>query len=267
VSQQIRALFFGEEVPQDFQNIVNEYYRSASNGSQSSAQLVSFHYKVIKLYARSKKLGLSTRNPVAEISDLLQEGKELAESMRGWSEDEDGWQAMPVTSVLRLESTRIWIPHKTHTKYYYSSIFVYLHWFRYNLARIKLHEVMVDCLRTLQWENVTMYPHNIQARIEYHQGQARAGITDFLGGVAFALGDIDERGDFCCYETTSKPAGADGVVSINTSGAQRLILPLYILRHAEYLTALQSEGIKAALLRIGRELDYPWTNSTPSYNS
>jgi hypothetical protein len=260
-SQQIRALFFGEEVPQDFQDVVNEYYRLASNGSKTSARVVSFHHMVTNLHARSKKLIISARNYVTETLDLLQEGEDLAESMREWSEDEDGWHAMRVTSILGTASRGTWIPHKTHAKYYYSSIFVYLHWFRYNLACIKLHDALIDCLRAIQRENAALYQDNICARIAHHQDLARAGTTDFLGGVAFALGDIDERGD--CYRGTFSPPGeADSLVSINTSGAQRLILPLYILRHSEHLTDLQSEGIEDALLRIGRELNFPWTYSS-----
>jgi hypothetical protein len=247
-------------VPEDFQDVVNEYYRSASGGSECSALVVSFHYRVIKLFARSKKLLHSASSSVKGTLDLLQEGERLAESVRGWSELEDGWQAMRVTSVPGPASRRTWIPHKTHSKYYYSSIFVYLHWFRYNLARVKLHEVMVDCLNALPRQDITSYQHSIQVRTEYHRGQIQAGLTDFLGGVAFALGDINECGDFC--EMDALPHEPDGLATINVTGAQRLIIPLYILRHSKYLTALQSEGIEAALLRIGRELNYPWTRKS-----
>jgi hypothetical protein len=124
--QQIRALFFGEELSEDFQDVVTEYYRSASNGSTSSARVVSFHYKVTNLYARSKKLVPHAMNRFTEILDLLQEGEALAESMVGWSEEEEGWQAMRVTSLQKSGSTQHWAPHKTHTKYYYSSVFVYV---------------------------------------------------------------------------------------------------------------------------------------------
>jgi hypothetical protein len=226
--------------------------------------VVSFHYQVINLFVRSKEILCSTADRVKRTLDLLQEGEGLAESMRGWSELEDGWKAVRVTSIPGLASMRTWMPHKTHSKYYYSSIFVYLHWFRYNLARVKLHEVMVDCLKALHRQGVTAYQHSIQARIEYHRDQVQAGLTDFLGGVAFALGDIDERGDFC-HEMDPLQHDADGLTTINTSGAQRLILPLYILRHSKYLTALQSEGIEAALLRIGRELNYPWACPSRSH--
>jgi hypothetical protein len=245
-------------VPQDFQDVVNEYYRSASDGSACSALVVSFHYRVTNLFARSKALLRSTSDRVKGTLDLLQEGEDLAECARGWSELEDGWRAMRVTSVPGPASRRTWMPHKTHSKYYYASIFVYLHWFRYNLARVKLHEVMLDCLNALHLHEVTSYQHRIQARIEYHRDQVQAGLADFLGGVAFALGDIDERGEFCC-EMERLPYEADGLATINASGAQRLIIPLYILRHSKYLTAVQCEGIEAALLRIGQELNYPWT--------
>jgi hypothetical protein len=124
--QQIRALFFGEELPKDFQDVVTEYYRSASNGSTSSARVVSFHYKVINLYARSKKLVPHVASRFIEILDLLEEGEALAESMSGWSEEEEGWQAMRVTLPRKAGSTQHWTPHKTHTKYYYSSVFVYV---------------------------------------------------------------------------------------------------------------------------------------------
>jgi hypothetical protein len=124
--QQIRALFFGEELPEDFQDVVTEYYRSASNGSTSSARVVSFHYKVTNLYARSKKLVPHVISRFTEILDLLEEGEALAESMSGWSEEEEGWQAMRVTLPRKSDSTQHWAPHKTHTKYYYSSIFVYV---------------------------------------------------------------------------------------------------------------------------------------------
>lgn len=124
--QQIRALFFGEELPEDFQDVVTEYYRSASKGSTSSARVVSFHYKVTNLYARSKKLVPHATNRFTEILDLLQEGEALAESMDGWSEEEEGWQAIRVTSLRKSGSTQHWAPHKTHTKYYYSSVLVYV---------------------------------------------------------------------------------------------------------------------------------------------
>jgi hypothetical protein len=106
--------------------VVTEYYRSASNESTSSARVVSFHYKVTNLYARSKKLVPHVITRFTEILDLLQEGEVLAESMDGWSEEEEGWQAMRVTPLRKSESTRHWAPHKTHTKYYYSSILVYV---------------------------------------------------------------------------------------------------------------------------------------------
>jgi hypothetical protein len=120
---------------------------------------------------------------------------------------------------------------------------------------------MVDCLNALPRQDIMSYQQSIQGRIEYHRGQMQAGLTDFLGGVAFALGDINECGDFCC-EMDALPPEVDGLATINVSGAQRLILPLYILRHSKYLTALQSEGIEAGLLRIGRELNYPWTRKS-----
>jgi len=135
-----------------------------------------------------------------------------------------------------------------------------LHWFRFNLARIKLHEAMIDCLRAITPEDATMSQDDIKAKVTRNVEFVRTGITDFLGGVAFALGDIDEQGAFC-YST---PGEADSVVNINTTGVQRLILPLYILRHSEYLTTLQSDGIEDALLRMGRELHYPWASSSRS---
>ena len=106
--------------------MVTEYYRSASNGSTSSARVVSFHYKVTNLYARSKKLVAHVTSHFTEILDLLEEGEALEESMSGWSEEEEGWQAMRVTLPRQSGSTQHWAPHKTHTKYYYSSIFVYV---------------------------------------------------------------------------------------------------------------------------------------------
>jgi len=106
--------------------VVTEYYRSASDGSTTSARVVSFHYKVTNLYARSKKLVPHVMNRLTEILDLLQEGEALAESMVGWSEGKEGWQAMRVTSLRKSGSTQHWAPHKTHTKYYYSSVFVYV---------------------------------------------------------------------------------------------------------------------------------------------
>jgi hypothetical protein len=124
--QQIRALFFGEELAEDFQDVVTEYYRLASNGSTSSARVVSFHCKVINLYARSKRLVPHATSRFTEILHLLEEGEALAESMDRWSEEEEGWQAMPVTLPQKLGSTQHWAPHKTHTKYYYSSVFVYV---------------------------------------------------------------------------------------------------------------------------------------------
>jgi hypothetical protein len=138
-----------------------------------------------------------------------------------------------------------------------------LHWFRFNLARIKLHEAMIDCLRAITPEDATMSQDDIKAKVTRNVEFVRTGITDFLGGVAFALGDIDEQGAFC-YSTTSTPGEVDSVVNINTTGVQRLILPLYILRHSEYLTTLQSDGIEDALLRMGRELHYPWASSSRS---
>jgi hypothetical protein len=119
---------------------------------------------------------------------------------------------------------------------------------------------MIDCLRAITPEGTTMLQDHIKAKITRNIEFVRTGITDFLGGVAFALGDIDETGAFC-YST---PGEADGLVNINTSGVQRLILPLYILRHSEYLTTLQSDGIEDALLRMGRELHYPWASSSRS---
>jgi hypothetical protein len=120
---------------------------------------------------------------------------------------------------------------------------------------------MIDCLRAIILEDTTMFQDQIKAKITRNVEFVRTGITDFLGGVAFALGDIDERGTFF-YSTTSTPGEADSPVNINASGVQRLILPLYILRHSEYLTTLQSDGIEDALLRMGRELNYPWTSSS-----
>jgi hypothetical protein len=117
---------------------------------------------------------------------------------------------------------------------------------------------MIDCLRTITSEDATSFQDHIKAKITRNVEFVRTGITDFLGGVSFSLGDIDERGAF----TTSTPGEADGPVNINASGVQRLILPLYILRHSEYLTTLQSDGIEDALSRMGRELNYPWASSS-----
>jgi hypothetical protein len=125
---------------------------------------------------------------------------------------------------------------------------------------------MIDCLRAITPDGATMLQDHIKAKITRNIELVRTGITDFLGGVAFSLGDIDEQGAFC-YSTTSTPGEADGLVNINPSGVQRLILPLYILRHSEYLTTLQSDGIEDALLRMGRELHYPWTSSSRSLNN
>jgi hypothetical protein len=125
---------------------------------------------------------------------------------------------------------------------------------------------MIDCLRAITPENTAIFQDHIKAKIARNVELVRMGITDFLGGVAFALGDIDERGAFC-DNATSTPGEADGLVNINTSGVIRLILPLYILRHSEYLTALQSEGIEDALSRMGRELNYPWASSSRSPKS
>jgi len=122
---------------------------------------------------------------------------------------------------------------------------------------------MIDCLRAITPEATTVFQDHIKAKITRNIEFVRTGITDFLGGVAFSLGDIDETGAFY-YSTTSTPGKADCVVNINTSGVLRLILPLYILRHSEYLTTLQSDGIEDALLRMGRELHFPWTNSSQS---
>lgn len=125
---------------------------------------------------------------------------------------------------------------------------------------------MIDCLRAITSEDATMFQDEIKAKITRNVEFVRTGITDFLGGVAFALGDINERGTFC-YSTTSTPGEADSLVNINASGVLRLILPLYILRHSEYLTPLQSDGIEDALLRMGRELNYPWASSSQTPKS
>ena len=125
---------------------------------------------------------------------------------------------------------------------------------------------MIDCLRAITSEDATSFQDHIKAKITRNVEFVRTGITDFLGGVAFALGDIDERGAFC-YSTTSTPGNADSLVNINVSGVLRLILPLYILRHSEYLTTLQSHGIEDALLRMGQELKYPWASSSRSPKS
>ena len=120
---------------------------------------------------------------------------------------------------------------------------------------------MIDCLRAITPEGATIFQDQIKAKITRNVEFVRTGITDFLGGVAFSLGDIDEQGAFC-YSTTSTPGEADSLVNINVRGVQRLILPLYILRHSEYPTALQSDGIEDALSRMGRELNYPWASSS-----
>ncbi|RMZ80369.1 hypothetical protein DV738_g2831, partial [Chaetothyriales sp. CBS 135597] len=128
-----------------------------------------------------------TRKQIREFIDI---GVRLDQGMEGWAEGEPGWKMLDVRSSL-IDTP--WSLYPGHALYYLSSIWVFLYWIRFLMARVKLYEALIELIR--------LHPTRGGARAVQMERQQIANFVSiiqvhaskFIGLTAYALGDISNN--------------------------------------------------------------------------
>ncbi|RMD41707.1 hypothetical protein DV735_g3411, partial [Chaetothyriales sp. CBS 134920] len=198
-----------------------------------------------------------------KIREFIDTAISVDRAMEGWSEVEPGWKLLDVRASL-IDTP--WSLYPGHALYYLASIWVFLYWIRYLIARIKLYEALIELIR--------LHPARRGARavqIERQQiasfiGVIQANASKLLGLTAYALGDISSAGDFYISLSPS-PVSSDPVnteanlynqrqrlrwqMPMNVVAAMQLVIPFKSLKRSEWLTGQQKGAVDLAIGLIG----------------
>lgn len=180
------------------------------------------------------------------IFQLLDHAERIDKSMMGWYLNDFGWEELTTKNVVEFGR----VLQDLETIHYYRTLFAYLNWYRYHLARVFMYDVMVKALKVLP--NTHELESDISNRASHYVSICRNEITHFIRSVPYSLGDINHDG------RPQKLTSPEGLPAINVAGAHRTMLILFLLRDNPIIDAQQSKEINSLLRRMARELHLGW---------
>ncbi|RMZ78692.1 hypothetical protein DV737_g3731, partial [Chaetothyriales sp. CBS 132003] len=197
-----------------------------------------------------------------KIRDFIDTGIRMDRSMEHWSDREPGWSMLDVGASLKGTP---WSLYPGHALHYFYSIWVFLYWIRYLVARIKLYEALIELVKFHPARRGSRAAQMEKQQIASYAGAFQDTASKFIGLTAYALGDISPAGSFY---SSQPPVGGDHVGSeahfsyhqkrrlrcqqdMNVVAAMQLVIPLKSLRRSEWLTGPQKGAVDLAIGLIG----------------
>lgn len=232
--------------------------------------MLNYYNEVIRLRAVMKTLLLREAGTSIQLCDgaltIMKAAESLESEMKGW-DSHDIWRPRRV----KTDSISDPVPdaYALSARIYFSSFPVYLHWFRFYLARMKLHESLAECLSIVsQSEGFSVLSQRL-GRDPYqvlsaYEDIIRWAIDGLLGSIAFSLGEVSEQGRIGPRHLDD--GWENGLPDLNCMSAIRWVVLLHDLRQSDYLTVTQRQGVEAAFTRISMEMRFPWA-VTPQWTS
>ncbi|RMZ92411.1 hypothetical protein DV736_g330, partial [Chaetothyriales sp. CBS 134916] len=196
-----------------------------------------------------------------KIRDFIDTGVRMDRSMEDWSDQEAGWSMLDVRASSKGTP---WSLYPGHALHYFYSIWVFLYWMRYLVARIKLYEALIELVKFHPTRSGPRAAQMERQQIASYATVIQVTASKFIGLTAYALGDISATGAFY---SSQPPVSGDHVGSeghsagqkrrlrcqqdMNVVAAMQLVIPLKSLRRSEWLTGQQKGAVDLAIGLIG----------------
>jgi len=190
------------------------------------------------------------------VTTILREIKMLDISIDGWSETVEGWQPIPI-----IDKSPDYAFADILAVHSYTSLTVFLHHIMKFVAQMRLHEGALRLLQAhLQGQDQTSLsmPEKVNATswiIAGHIKVIRQNISDFLGSIAYGLGDVDEHGKL--ITNTNQRLASRRAPAAHSEGSKlrsmEIFVPLSAVQHSQYLDSRQRTASGIVLQRIQDE--------------
>ena len=225
----------------------------------------------VRALMQSGHLESTNENVSAHINALLQVADQLSLQGDQWRSRSQLWQPQPpfLSDNERLKHADIMVFMKHHFVNYDA----FLYWNRFIVATALLHQGIVLLLNTAQ-NSLTVSPvdgvhasetspESIEERISHHLSIFRRRLSDFIGIIGYAFGDLDQdgrlRGFFTRTDETKGTQYTNGY-EINVAAVWQIYPPvLYFLCPLcdSLLEDWQRNALSKALLRMRKEFWIP----------
>lgn len=258
--QHWKPLFASEEPSQEYLLLESQLGRATSRVSEASLRLRTFFHGVSKLRSRIKNFLLVKENASVARSDVIESyikaAARLEEKVSGWCSDPSWFpHKVNVDAPQRSPHRSPWTSGTLFRKYYFRSWEAFFHWNRYFVAKICLHAALLDVLPTLlEGQLVHGTAKTVDELVVSHTAVLQDTVRDFVGTLAYALGDVDDNG---VQRAVSSPFLSSGVTTehrgIDVPSTLQVQAPLAYLITLKYLGPGQLEAMFLALQRIQAE--------------
>jgi hypothetical protein len=258
--QHWKPLFASEEPSQEYLMLESQLPR-ATTVPEASLRLRTFFHGVTKLRARIRNF-LSMQEDVSVdrsqvVESYLRAAARLEEKVNGWCDD-PSWlprKVLAESPPQRHVHRTAWNSGTLLRLHCFGSWHAFFHWNRFFVAKACLHAALLDALSTLSKTPTTRIGgRTIEDLIISNTAVLQETVRDFLGQMAYALGDVDNSG-----RPRSIPTGfvSGGAASehrgIDVPSTLQVQAPLSYLISLKYLGPGQREAMFLALQRIRAE--------------
>ena len=223
----------------------------------------------VKMLMQSGQLESSSENVMAHINALLQVADQLSLQGDQWRSISPLWQPQPpfLSDDDRLRHSDVIM----FVKHHFVNYDAFLYWNRYIVATALLHQSILLLLNTAQSrlkmsradQESEEYQDSIEERISHHVSVFRRRVSDFIGIIGYAFGDLDQdgrlRGLFTRTDDTKGTQYTNGY-EINVAAVWQAYPPvLYFLCPLcdSLLEDWQRQALSRALSRMRREFLIP----------
>ncbi|ETI28742.1 hypothetical protein G647_01193 [Cladophialophora carrionii CBS 160.54] len=255
-----KPLFASEEPSQEYLMLESQLSQ-ATTVPEASLRLRSFFHGVTKLRARIRNF-LSMQDDASVdkaqvVESYLRAAARLKEKVNGWCTDPT-WLPRKVLAEppQRHLQRNPWTSGTLLRLHCFSSWHAFFHWNRFFVAKACLHAALLDALSTLPKTQTTRVSgRTIDDLILSNTAVLQETVRDFIGQLAYALGDVDENGQSRPIPTgfVSGGGAASEHRGIDVPSTLQVQGPLSYLITLKYLGPGQREAMFLALQRIRAE--------------
>ena len=260
--QHWKPLFASEEPSQEYLMLESQIPKANPNVPEASLRLRSFFHGVSKLRARIKNFLSMEKDASVDksqvVSSYVRAAARLEDKINGWC-NIPSWLPRKVSAdtLHRAVHRTPWTSGKLFRLHFFSSWEAFFHWNRFTVAKICLHAALLDAMSTLPQHSAHGsgdMAMNVDKMVMSHTAVLQETVRDFLGTLAYALGDVDEDGRAQSLPTAIVSDGAtDKHRGINAPATLQVQAPLSYLITLKYLGPGQREAMFLALQRIRAE--------------
>lgn len=261
--QHWKPLFASEEPSQEYLMLESQIPRATSNVPDASLRMRNFFHGVSKLRARIKNFISMKKDASVERSQIvesyLRAATRLEDKINGWCDDPN-WLPRKVMadSPPRHLQRSPWESGTLFRIHCFASWDAFFHWNRYFVAKICLHAAILDAITTMldsqTADGSSSTTMNINGLIISHTATLQETVRDFIGTLAYALGDVDKNGWLRSVPTAFLSDGASTEHrGIDVPSTLQVQAPLSYLITLKYLGPGQREAMFVALQRIRAE--------------